>query len=203
MANWKGVETDTIRIYEEVNLFPPGTVVSNEANTKGDDALSTVSPDLSYELKSCFSTYHHAEMFDMGYSANDIAYLRLDQLSRYRKEDKANPGHTRLIFLDCRILDLTSYSIVNVGNYVRSWVEDPYEILKRWTVSVTTSKDLWTIRKKTRTSEVPQNQRKDYYNDPEWDGLLQLIPTTELTTTTLTSQAGKIGINRLLAARMK
>lgn len=200
MEQWKGAESETIALYEQVHLLPPGTVVPH-GNKYVDDGRSTVANDLSYELKQCFSTYHHEAMWRMGYSANDVAYVRTDQLQRYREWDMANPDHTRLIFIDCRILDLTHYSIIKVGNYIRKVLDDPYEILRRWSVTITNAQELWKIRDKTCTSVVPAKQRKHYCNNPNWDGALQLIPTTELMTVNLTSKIKTVGMETLMRAK--
>jgi hypothetical protein len=200
MDEWKGIEAETISLYEEVNILPPGAVLTHP-DKYADDGQSSLSNNLTYELKQCFSTYHHAGMYKMGYSANEIAYLRTDQLERYHKADLEDPDHTRLILIDCRILDLTHYSIIKVGDYIRKVLDHPYEILRRWRVSITTTQELWQIRNKTCTSVVPAKQRKHYSNNPNWDGALTLIPTTELATVDLTPKIETVGTVKLMRAR--
>jgi hypothetical protein len=200
MDEWKGIEAETISLYEDVNILPPGAVVPHR-NKYVDDGRSSLSDNLTYELKQCFSTYHHWGMYEMGYSANEIAYVRTDQLERYRKADMEEPDHTRLIWIDCRILDLTHYSIINVGNYIKRVLDEPYEILRRWSVSITTAEELWKIRNKTCTSVVPEKRRKHYSNNPSWDGALTLLPTTELTTVDLTPKIGAVGMEKLMRAK--
>lgn len=200
MDEWKGIEAETISLYEEVNILPPGAVLPHR-NKYVDDGRSSLSDNLTYELKQCFSTYHHWGMYEMGYSANEIAYVRTDQLERYRKADMEEPDHTRLIWIDCRILDLTHYSILNVGNYIKRVLNEPYEILRRWSVSITNAQELWKIRNKTCTSVVPAKRRQHYSNNPNWDGALTLIPTTELTTVDLTSKIGAVGMEKLMRAK--
>ena len=200
MDGWKGAEAETISLYEQVNILPPGAVVPHP-DKYADDGQSALAANLTYELKQCYSTYHHAGMYQMGYSANEIAYVRTDQLERYRKADMEDPDHTRLIWIDCRILDLTHYSVINVGNYIRKALDDPYEILKRWSVTITNAQELWHIRNKTCTSVVPAKRRKHYSNNPSWDGALTLIPTTELATVDLTPKIEIVGTEKLMKAK--
>jgi hypothetical protein len=201
MRSWKTAEEATISFYETVELFQKGAVVPNPRSQYGDDAISTLEAQKHYELKTCYSTFHHDQLYELGYDANETAYIRLDQLKRYYLEDLARPELKRLLYIDRRILDLSHYSIHGVKEYVSTWVTDPYEIRKIWTVTITNTRELHAMRKRTVTSTVPAKTRKDYSNDPKWDGKLLNFPTSELRTINLTSQVPIIGEEKLLEHR--
>lgn len=205
MQSWKTAEEATIRFYEEVDLFQRGVVVPNPDSQYGDDAISTTQANKRYELKTCYSTYHHPDLYrSFGFNANDTAYLRLDQLKRYRREDLADPDIHRLIYIDRRLVDLTYYEpIQGVKRFVGS-IDIPYQIKKQWTVTIATTAELRALveQHKTSTSVVPAETRLAYCNNPQWDGVLLNFPTTELRTIDLTSQIKNIGVENLVAHRL-
>jgi len=203
MQSWKTAEEATIRFYEEVDLFQRGVVVPNPHSQYGDDAISTVQANKRYELKTCYSTYHHAHLYGFGVNANDTAYLRLDQLKRYRREDLDDPDTQRLIYVDRRLVDLTHYKPIHgVKTFVDS-IAIPYQIKKQWTVTITTTAELRALADQdmTSTSTVPEETRLAYCNNPRWDGRLLNFPTTKLRTINLTSQIETIGVENLVAHR--
>jgi hypothetical protein len=204
METWKSAEEATIRFYEEVDLFQRGVVVPNPDSQYGDDAISTTQANKRYELKTCFSTYHHAHLYSLGYDANVTAYLRLDQLMRYRREDLADQDIERLIYIDRRMLDLQRYEpLVGVKRHIDKRVKIPYDIKRTWTVTITSMEELIALRKqdKTEVSTVPEWKRQAYCNNPQWDGRLLNFPITELRTIDLTSQIRIIGEENLLEHR--
>ena len=198
MDAYKSHEQDTIKIYEELGIFPRGCVIPNPHTKYGDDFISTINSNQHWESKLVFSRYHHWDMYHNGYDANCIAYVRADQLNRYRREDLKNPKLERTIIIDCRIVDLTHWRIERV-NEVTTTVD--YEIKKQWSISLTTTEQLSQLRNKCRTSTVPEEYRQEMCNDPSWDGRLVNIPTTELVTIDATPMIDSIGAARLLKAR--
>ena len=108
------------------------------------------------------------------------------------------PHLERTIIIDCRIVDLTHWRIERV-NEVTTTVD--YEIKKLWSISLTTTAQLSQLRDKCRTSTVPEDSRMEMFNEPDWDGRLVNIPTTELVTVNATPMIDSIGADRLLKAR--
>lgn len=201
MSSWKSVEKDTIHLYEQIHLFQPNAVIPNPESDVEDDFWCSTHDMTRYESKFCFSAYHHREMFEMGYDANCIAYMRLDQLQRYYDEDLKNPHLNRIIILDCRIIDLNHFSILGVNNFVRKRVDQFYEVKKRWSITLTTARELKEKEHLTLTSRVSARRRMAYCNNPNWDGYLVNIPTTEFKTMDLTPAINDIGAAELLKAR--
>ena len=191
---------ETIQLYEMVDLFPPNSVIPNSDSDYEDDFICATDPSTRYESKLCFSTFHHPELYDMGYDANEIAYIRMDQLHRYQEEDEQTPELKRVIILDCRIIDLSCSAICRVNSFI-SRTSKFYEVQKRWTITLTTTKELEKISSITLTSRVPLYRRNAYCNNPNWDGWLLNIPTSELKTYNVTKAIPMVGEGVLLAAR--
>jgi len=201
MSKWKDDELDTIRIYEEVGLMFPGTL-TNGVNRFAEDVRSVTCPSVAGEFKTCYSTHHAQNLFDQtGATANDLGYIRIDQLRRYREEfGKGNHECLRL-YLDRRILDISSVEASQ--DYVYKKCKVPYEVkYPYWTVTTFTIEELWNKRKMCIKSEVPTSTKHLFCNNPNWDGLLLLIDTRQFTTTNLTAHIPTIGTKRLLRARM-
>ena len=200
MRRYKRHEQETIQLYESVDLFPPKSVIPNSDSDYEDDFICATDPSTRYESKLCFSTFHHPELYDMGYDANEIAYIRMDQLQRYQEEDEQTPELKRVIILDCRIIDLSCSAICRVNSFI-SRTSKFYEVQKRWTITLTTTKELEKISSITLTSRVPLYRRNAYCNNPNWDGWLLNIPTSELKTYNVTKAIPMVGEGVLLAAR--
>ena len=201
MSKWKDDELDTIRIYEEVGLMFPGTL-TNGVNRFAEDVRSVTCPSVAGEFKTCYSTHHVQELFEQtGATANDLGYIRIDQLRRYREQFGESSHECLRLYLDRRILDISSVEASQ--DFVSKRCNVPYEVkYPYWTVTTFTIEELWKKRKWCKKSEVPTSTKRLFCNDPNWDGLLLLIDTRQFTTTNLTAHIPTIGIERLLKARM-
>ena len=108
MSKWKDDELDTIRIYEEVGLMFPGTL-TNGVNRFAEDVRSVTCPSVAGEFKTCYSTHHEQDLFEQtGATANDLGYIRIDQLRRYREQFGESSHECLRLYLDRRILDISS-----------------------------------------------------------------------------------------------
>ena len=198
MDQWKNFEADTIKLYEEVGLFHPNTIGPGD-DKFSNDMKSLINVNHFKEHKQCFSRFHSDELYDQfGFEANWLGYIRVDQLNRYQEEDKQNPDITRTILLDCRCINLETVS--HVSRFIRRR-GGPYQLRRMWTVTEFTTKQLWKYRQYTTQVEVPAWKRRSITNNPNWDGILQLIPLELFPTTNLSCKIEEIGTKRLLEAK--
>ena len=198
MDQWKGFEADTIKLYEEVGYFHPNTIGPGD-DKFGNDMKSLINVNHFKEHKQCFSRFHEQELFKKyGFTANDLGYIRCDQMNRYLSEDREKPEITREIILDCRCVSINAIS--HVSEHIQSR-GGHYKLRRMWTVSTFTTNQLWQKRQYTKKVEVPPKIRWKHTNNPNWDGVLLLIPLNLFPTTDLSCRIEDVGIQRLLKAK--
>ena len=124
MVEWKRHhERETIKILEEAGIFTPGAVVPNEESPYQEDYILTNGTG-KIELKTIFSTVHDPKMYAKGFDANNVVYLRSDQLQRYTEKDKTR-GNIRWILFDRRLVKKTP-SIARVNQFIREKIGANY-----------------------------------------------------------------------------